>query len=51
MALPDSDTTGDVGLAGGDLERWPDRAAAIGLLLDASVSSSEEFVAALLSDR
>jgi hypothetical protein len=32
MALPDSDTTGDVGLAGDDL----DRAAAVGLILDAS---------------
>ena len=35
VALPVSDGTGDVGLAGGDLDHQLDRAAAVRLLLDA----------------
>jgi hypothetical protein len=44
------DSSGDVGLAGGDLDHQLDRAAAVWLFLDA-YSSSEHLVAALPFER
>jgi len=46
-SLPLSDTTGDVELAGDDLDRQLDRATAVGLLLDA-LSGHARAVAALM---